>query len=80
MGEEKWRAKSSQGEVILYKDSEKDLTYKSIILEELESELRIIENAIDNLKKDYAEAVAKVDEMRSTPKNLARGERYKVIQ
>ena len=59
LGEEKWRAKSSQGEVILYKDSEDDLTYKSIVLEELKSELRIIENAIESLTIDFAEAAAK---------------------
>ena len=80
LGEEKWRAKSSEGEVILYKDSEEDMIYKSIILEELESGLRIIENAIDSLKNDFVEAAAKVDEMRSTPKNLAASERCKVVQ
>ena len=80
LGEEKWRAKSSQGEVILYKDSEEDVTYKSIVLEELESGLRIIDNAIDSLKNDFAEAATKVDEMRSTPENLAVAERCKVVQ
>ena len=69
-----------EGQVILYKDSEEDVIYKSIILEELESGLRIIENAIDSLKNDFAEAAAKLDEMRSTPENLARAERCKVIQ
>ena len=77
--EEKWRAKSSQREVILYKDSEEDVTYKSIILEELESGLRIIENAIDSLKNDFVEAAPKVDEIRSTPENLATAERCKVV-
>ena len=80
MGEEKWRAKSSQGEVILYKDSEKDVTFKSIVLKELESGLRIIDNAIDSLKNDFAKAATKVDEMRSTPENLAAAERGKVVQ
>ena len=80
LGEEKWRAKSSPGKVILYKDSEEDVTYKSIILEELKSGLRIIENAIDSLKNDFAKAAAKVDEMRSTPENLETTERCKVIQ
>ena len=49
-------------------------------MEELKSELRIIENAIESLTKDFAEAAAKVDEMRSTLENLVRGERYKVVQ
>ena len=80
LGEEKWRAKSTQGEVILYKDNEEDVTYKSIILEELESGLRIIDNAIDSLKNDFAEPATKVDEMRSTLENLATVERCKVVQ
>ena len=80
LGEEKWRAKSSQGEVILYKDNEEDVTFKSIVLEELESGFRIIDNAIDSLKNDFAEAATKVDEMRSTLENLAVAERGKVVQ
>ena len=45
---------------IRHKDSEDDLTYKSIILEELESELRIIENAIESLTTDFAEVQLKL--------------------
>ena len=57
----------------------KDLTYNNVILEKLEKDNRIIENAIESLEEDYAHVAAKLKKVRSSPKSLARAEEKKLV-
>ena len=75
LGEEKWKAKMNHREVILHNDALRNLTYNNVILEKLERDLRIIENAIKSLEEDCVQLEAKLEEVRISPESLVRVDR-----
>ena len=79
LGEKKWRAKTNHKEVIVYNEGVENVTYNNVIVEKLERDVSITDNAIESLEQEYAKASAKVDEVRSSPKSLARAEKKKVV-
>ena len=63
LGEEKWRGKSGHGEVVCYRESGEEKTYKAVVLERIASELSAIESELTTLELERKQASDRVEDI-----------------
>ena len=80
LDEEKWRGKSGHGEVVCYKESREEKTYKAVVLERIAAELSAIESELTTLELERKLASDRVEEIQSSPEAIASAQKSRTLE
>ena len=80
LGEEKWRGKSGHREVVCYKESGEEKTYKAAVLKRIATDFNAIESELNNLELERKLASDRVEDIRSSPEAIASAQKSRTLE